>query len=90
MDNLTENILEVALGFKMTFHHIMYCFYDIIHKTIPDSQDNMDGATQLLTPGLKLVPKASPFKEEHSKTGPKMTQTVVLNYFPGIPKTKDN
>lgn len=64
--------------------------FNIIHETIRDSQDNVDGATQLLPPELKLVPKASPFKEEHSKTGLKMTQNVVLNYLPGIPKSKDN
>lgn len=62
-DNLTRNIFAVALGFMMTFiscyiiSHLFIFTFNIIYRTVPDSQDNTDAATQLLLPELRLVPK---------------------------------
>ena len=63
--NLTGNIFEAALGFMVTFksyyviNHLFVFSFNITYKIIPDSLDNVDGATKLLLP-----------KKEKSKTGP--------------------
>lgn len=53
VDKLSGNTSEVVPSLIMTFKS----YYVIIDRTISDSQYNTDGATQLMLPELKLVPK---------------------------------